>query len=327
MNLGPKNIASTYQFVLNQSGSSITLGNGDAVNWGSNGIVMTSGNQTISGSKTFITRPTVNGSGVLLTDETGNFYPKTNPSGYVRGVENVVYGTGNQTIEGVKTFTSRPTVNGSGVLLTGETGNFYPRSNPSGYISSVSNVVATTGDQTISGEKQFAQNAYFQQYLTVSGDCILGCQSNAVSSFGTSALVNFFGTEAANNDFGGVSTINNFGSGAGNNNFGSNSTENYFGNESVDNYFGRQSSNNFFGDGLGAENWFGLDGSTNHFGISSSNNFYGEGSFEGPVRLYLEQFSGSKNQAGQIGELKVSGSGLYICTGIDSWGRVFISSF
>ena len=33
---------------------------------------------------------------------------------------NLVYNTGNQTISGIKTFASRPTVNGTGVLLSGE---------------------------------------------------------------------------------------------------------------------------------------------------------------------------------------------------------------
>ena len=54
----------------------------------------------------------------------------------------VVYTTGNQTISGVKAFISRPTVNGTGVLLSGEAS-----------AATVSNVVYTTGNttQTISG--------------------------------------------------------------------------------------------------------------------------------------------------------------------------------
>ena len=36
------------------------------------------------------------------------------------GGSNIVYTTGNQTVSGVKTFASRPTVNGTGVLLIGE---------------------------------------------------------------------------------------------------------------------------------------------------------------------------------------------------------------
>ena len=51
--------------------------------------------------------------------------------------------TGNQTISDIKTFTSRPTVNGTGVLLIGE-------------IATLPNtIVFTTGDQTISGVKTF----------------------------------------------------------------------------------------------------------------------------------------------------------------------------
>ena len=41
--------------------------------------------------------------------------------------------TGNQTVNGIKNFTSRPTVNGTGVLLSGEA---YPSNNPSNFISS-----------------------------------------------------------------------------------------------------------------------------------------------------------------------------------------------
>lgn len=41
--------------------------------------------------------------------------------------------TGNQTVNGVKNLTSRPTVNGTGVLLSGEA---YPSNNPSNFISS-----------------------------------------------------------------------------------------------------------------------------------------------------------------------------------------------
>ena len=58
----------------------------------------------------FLNRPTVNGTGVLLSGEV--------IGGTV--VENVVYTTGNQTISGIKTFDTRPQVNGTGILLSGE---------------------------------------------------------------------------------------------------------------------------------------------------------------------------------------------------------------
>jgi hypothetical protein len=71
--------------LVGQYGSGFFISNDSAV--------FTTGDQTISGAKTFAT---------------GIFAP------------NLVYNTGDQTISGVKTFASRPTVNGTGVLLIGE---------------------------------------------------------------------------------------------------------------------------------------------------------------------------------------------------------------
>jgi hypothetical protein len=54
MNLGLNTVSSTYQFVLNQSGANtITLGDGSAVNWNAGGVVALTGDQGISGAKTF----------------------------------------------------------------------------------------------------------------------------------------------------------------------------------------------------------------------------------------------------------------------------------
>jgi hypothetical protein len=116
----------------------------------------------VSGSAVFTERPNVNGTGVLLSGDidTSNFYPNNNPSGFITGIENAVYTTGDQAISGKKTFlegleagtgnistlyvksgsiginnespqgaldvsgfalfSERPTVNGTGVLLQGE---------------------------------------------------------------------------------------------------------------------------------------------------------------------------------------------------------------
>jgi hypothetical protein len=79
---------------------------------------------------------------------------------------NLVYNVSNQTISGIKSFVSRPTVGGTGVLLSGEisvvntgslTGAFYPlNSNPSGYITGVdlSNYVtkSSTGNFVTTGQ-------------------------------------------------------------------------------------------------------------------------------------------------------------------------------
>ena len=220
-------------------------------------------------------RPTVNGTGVLLS---GEAYANSNPSGFITGINNIVYTTGDQIISGAKTFTgsfnvstndaiiirstgytngveigggyfnkiadggftndfgvggaenhfgdsatssnsfggsavqndfgayatlnnyyagfgigqfdfdTRPTVSGTGVLLEGEipdtgylsgyvnkneTGDFYPRTNPSGYISGINNLVFTTGNQTISGAKTFSNN------LTVNGGDLFVDTSNS----------------------------------------------------------------------------------------------------------------------------------------------------
>ena len=162
-------------------------------------VVLNTGNQTISGAKTFASRPIVNGTGVLLSGEAvavaqlpntivyttgnqaiggykiftgvgntlqvggynllngayigntslrahsvfvgatssttinhilglstlpGNFQSSevfANPVSTILNQNNVAFTTGNQTISGVKNFTSRPTVNGTGVLLSGST--------------------------------------------------------------------------------------------------------------------------------------------------------------------------------------------------------------
>ena len=168
------------------------------------GFLDTGSSQTINSLKNFLVRPTVSGTGVLLSGEaissaqtgqfvgtgstgsfvtgsvvrpsetgnfivasqtgvfvgtgqtgfyTGVFYPySSNPNGYVQGAVVRPSNTGafldtgsSQTINSLKNFLVRPTVNGTGVLLSGEasvtgalTGVFYPlNSNPSGYITGV----------------------------------------------------------------------------------------------------------------------------------------------------------------------------------------------
>jgi len=140
-------------------------------------LVYNTGAQTINGIKAFISRPTVNGTGILLSGEAG-IVPstvvqtsgtqiisgaKTFTTGVVISGNLQVSGTGifnsldlsnidNLTLSGVDviltsgaiTLTNRPTVNGTGVLLSGEATRL-PET-----------VVYITGNQTISGIKSFA---------------------------------------------------------------------------------------------------------------------------------------------------------------------------
>jgi hypothetical protein len=53
-------------------------------------------------------------------------------------------------------------------ISTAQTGAFYPRSNPSGFITGISNIVYTTGNQAVSGNKVFLGNLVINN-LTVTG--------------------------------------------------------------------------------------------------------------------------------------------------------------
>lgn len=166
---------------------------GQFISTGSTGVFVTGA----------VVRPSETGN-FITSSQTGSFYPANNPSGFITGVDlsnyvtgsvvrpsetgnfavnsQVVFITGNQDVSGVKNFYSRPTVNGTGVLLNGEaagaantgelTGAFYPlNSNPSGYITGVNlsayqTVSASTG---ISGYLQgqiSAINLSSGQFLT-----------------------------------------------------------------------------------------------------------------------------------------------------------------
>jgi hypothetical protein len=114
---------------------------GEAAQVDLSSTVQTTGDQTISGVKSFVSRPIVNSLPVLLS---GDSLTGVQWTEITFTGENVVYTTGDQTISGVKSFVSRPTVNGTGVLLSGEAAQV-----------DLSSTVQTTGDQTISGVKSF----------------------------------------------------------------------------------------------------------------------------------------------------------------------------
>jgi len=182
--------------------------------------------------------------------------------------------------------------------------------------------------------KHSALNA--NSYFGVSGNNIFGSGNNT-NNFGVSGNTNNFGVSANTNNFGVSANTNNFG-GSQSNYFGSNGIS-YFGNPYSSNsynygYFGASSSSaSQFGStvtpntyALGSFGVGTVGGS--QFGATGFSNTFGNGLFSGPIRLYLPSFSGLSSQSGQFGEARISGSGLYFCTGTTGgWGRTFLSTF
>ena len=86
----------------------------------------------------YVVLPSQTGS-FVTSGQTGAFYPITNPSGYITGVNLTSYITTGQT--GAFYPTTNPSgyitgVNLTSYITTGQTGAFYPSSNPSGYLTS-----------------------------------------------------------------------------------------------------------------------------------------------------------------------------------------------
>ncbi len=141
---------------------------------------------------------------------TGVFYPySSNPNGYVQGSVVRPSNTGafldtgsSQTINSLKNFLVRPTVNGTGVLLSGEsagttntgslTGAFYPlNSNPSGYITGVdlTNYVtkSSTGVFVTTGQTgSFITTSQTGQFVTTgqTGTFVVSSQTGAFLTTG-----------------------------------------------------------------------------------------------------------------------------------------------
>ena len=109
-------------------------------------------NVSITGVSGYLQNQINNVSGSI----SGNYYPNSNPSGFITR-QNVVFTTGNQTVSGNKTFAIRPTVNGTGVLLSGEASS----------ITLPNTIVYTTGNQAISGAKTF-----YKTQLNLSGSSL-----------------------------------------------------------------------------------------------------------------------------------------------------------
>jgi hypothetical protein len=96
-------------------------------------------------------------SGEAVNVDLSNYYTRDNPSGFITGVDLSPY------------------------ITTGQTGAFYAASNPSGYITTT-NVVFTTGDQTISGIKNFVDNIYIKNLFVTGTETIVSTTNFNVQS-------------------------------------------------------------------------------------------------------------------------------------------------
>jgi len=154
---------------------------------------------------------------------TGAFYPlRSNPSGYVQGAvvrpsnTGAFLDTGSfQTISSLKNFTVRPTVNGTGVLLIGEsaintgvlTGAFYPlNSNPSGYITGVDLTdyvtKSSTGSFVTTGQTgNFVVSSQTGAFLTTGAADSRYALQSATGSFITSAQTGQFVSTGSTGQF------------------------------------------------------------------------------------------------------------------------------
>lgn len=158
-------IGSQRAVILSSSNSRICYANYGSIFGGTNTTIQSGHDGAMILSDAVAGAKNSSGSNTLLLDFNNGIYfnktgifgllnlstrPRVNGTGVLLSGEagalptTIVYTTGNQNISGSKTFNTRPNVNGTGVLLVGEESNV-----------SVQNIVYTTGYQEIDGIKNF----------------------------------------------------------------------------------------------------------------------------------------------------------------------------
>jgi hypothetical protein len=103
---------------------------------------------------------------VVRPSDTGQFYPTSNPSGFITGFNSGDYSQ--------ITFVTGISgdLQSQIYLLSSNTGSYYLNSNPSGYISTGDadlRFVNVTGEETIFGQKRFFDNIFFESGIDISG--------------------------------------------------------------------------------------------------------------------------------------------------------------
>ena len=125
-------------------------------------IVYSTGNQIISGNKTFVNNLEIQGTGIF------NNIDLSNISTFQFSGTNIILI--NSLISGLAATGSRPTVNGTGILLIGEVAAL------------PSTIVHTTGNQLIGGTKIFQDNIYINNLYVTGTEFIANTQNNFIES-------------------------------------------------------------------------------------------------------------------------------------------------
>ena len=149
----------------------------------------------------------ISGANIDLVDSSLSISGNLNVGGIIEGninlaVANVVYLSGNQNISGVKNFYSRPTVNGTGVVLSGETvanaltANFATNATNASFAtnatnaSNVTNAVYTTGNQIISGFKTFDTEIIAPNLVYITETQVIDGQKSFTNNINFSGSIN-----------------------------------------------------------------------------------------------------------------------------------------
>jgi hypothetical protein len=184
------------------------------------------------------------------------------------GTAEPVLTTGDQTVAGIKTFTDRPFVNGIGVVLSGDaagiatpndlTFGFGIESSGDFFNGSIAKTIAINSNEIVSitGVEEISGQKTFTLTPKVGSGLVLLTTGDQTLS----------GALLINNNLIQSGIVNIGGSGSGN----------YFGNGAYSNYFGNNSiSINQFGSS-GSLNEFGLNSTSNSFGANSPNSEFGK---------------------------------------------------
>lgn len=159
--------------------------------------------------KSLSTESAVSGNTEDIILISGESYPRSNPSGFITGISNIVYDFGNQNISGIKNFYSHPTVNGIRVLVSGDvtaqpeatgvsgylqgqintlnnqTGSYALKSQTGQFLSTGSadnRYVGLIGNQTIYDNKSFVNDVYINRLFVTGTETIANTTVSNIQS-------------------------------------------------------------------------------------------------------------------------------------------------